>query len=112
MVLDQSSFNKLIEKFEDVGIHNSSFDFCDAFVCTIDNITYIIIDENRFSKLNSDMKRILIVHECAHAIDNIVNEELADYWTFDYLNKKQINILKSMWKDRHGRTFSQFIKEN
>ena len=65
---------------------------------------YILFHED-ILKYDKDIQKIVLAHECAHALGGIEDEEEADRWTLEALNTKQQTILKEMWKDRHGHEY-------
>ena len=78
-----------------------------AFACRLEDKDVIILNNNIFSKLNRDHQQIIITHEMIHIIDGINNEEETDRRSLKYLNKKQQDILKDSWKERHGHEYNK-----
>jgi len=82
-----------------------------AFVSEIDGSSTIIINKDLYDNLNEDEKIAIIAHECAHC-EGIVNEELADKWVIDNIEKEgSKKIIIENWFMRHGQTYEEFLEK-
>jgi len=78
-----------------------------AFACRFEGRNVIVINDDEFSKLDKDYQKIIVVHEMVHIFDKIDNEEETDRRSLKHLNKKQQDILKNLWKQRHGHEYEE-----
>jgi len=99
--LTNSEFCKLIELLKEKGIDYPK-DNQFAFTIIMDDCSFIIY--NVESGIDDDLKQIVIQHERAHTY-GILNEEEADRWALNYLNKKQKKMLIDEWRKRHGHKY-------
>lgn len=101
LLFPKKIFNLLKKKIHKLNIK------CDddiAFTILTPNDIYkytIIINNDIFKNMTKDERMITILHEIAHSI-GIIDEEEADRWVLKNLNSEQEFILTSQWKLRHG----------
>jgi hypothetical protein len=101
--LTNFEFCKLIELLKENGIEYPE-DNQFAFTVIIDDCSIIVY--NIESEIDNDLKQIVIQHERAHT-RGILNEEEADKWALNYLNKKQKKMLIDEWEKRHGHEYKK-----
>jgi Zn-dependent peptidase ImmA (M78 family) len=102
--LNTKEFNKLKQTAFDFNILKD-VDEKYALACVYDDLTIIFINKKEFDKLNKNEKKIVLAHELAHTIGGIVNNEEADMWALESLNKTCRRILIKQWLYRHGHPY-------
>ncbi len=105
--IDDDQYKKMLEDLNNLNLvdkDNSDFSFAIGF--NLQGIPYIFC-HNELLEYPEEYKNIIVAHEAAHAIGMIENEEEADRWALDGLKKEEQEILKGMWKDRHGHKYKE-----
>ena len=104
IILDDDEFESFKETLESAGVELANPNEDLALGCNLDGVPYVILSDVVID-FDEDIKMIILLHECAHAIAGITDEEEADRWALEALTLDQRQILINLWEERHGHTY-------
>lgn len=104
IILDDEDFKSFKVFLVNAGVELRDPEEELALGCNLEGIPYVILSD-RVRNFDEDVKMIVLLHECAHAIEGIMDEEEADRWALEALTPDQGKILISLWEERHGHEY-------
>lgn len=104
VILDDDEFESFKVFLINVGVELKDPEEGFALGCNLGGIPHVILSD-KVVDFDEDIKMIILLHECAHAIEGIMDEEEADRWALEALTPDQGKILISLWNERHGHEY-------
>ena len=112
LYLNDEQYSVMIEKLSSYNlIDKDDTNLSLAIGFNLQGIPYIFC-RDEISNYPVEYQTIIVAHEAAHAIALISDEEEADRWALDALVEEAQDILKSLWKSRHGHEYKEKENEN